>query len=67
MITFTILFTIAYIYIIYKIKKTCGSWKKFNTFDATFIEYFIFMLGTTICISAIIYIYIYFSMKGIIP
>lgn len=67
MITFTILFTIAYIYSVYKIKKICGSWKKFNPFDVRFIEYFIFMLGTTICISAIIYIYIYFSIKGIIP
>jgi hypothetical protein len=67
MITFTILFTIAYIYSIYKIKKTCGSWKKFNPFDVAFIEYFIFMLGTIIYISAIICICVYLSMKGIIP
>jgi hypothetical protein len=67
MITITTLTAIMYFYSIYKIKKESGTWEEFNPFNANFITYGIFVMGTVMTIILICFFVVYLIYSGILP
>jgi hypothetical protein len=67
MITLTTIFILLYVYSIYRIKKESGSWEEFNPFNANFITYGIFVMGTVMTIILICFFVVYLIYSGILP
>ena len=67
MITLTIIFILSYAYSIYKIRKDSGSWENFDPYETNLFFHLIFIIETSILVTAIIAGLPYLAMEGIIP